>query len=149
MRNPTRIATILAGVLLALVAVFPRGDTQAQTQGVDMRLVPEAASIPSGGSIDLTIEVVPNGQQLNGIDICIGFPADFLQVVDAEPDTWCMDIGQVAARITPRTRAIMAVHIYGHPVDMDPLLELAEKHDLDIIEDAAEAHGAQYLHGHN
>ena len=69
-------------------------------------------------------------------------------LVDAEPDTWCMDISQVAARITPRTRAIMAVHIYGHPVDMDPLLELAEKHDLDIIEDAAEAHGAQYLHGH-
>ncbi len=69
-------------------------------------------------------------------------------LVDADPETWCMDISQVAARITPRTRAIMAVHIYGHPVDMDPLLELAEKHDLALIEDAAEAHGAQYLRGH-
>jgi len=67
-------------------------------------------------------------------------------LVDCEPDTWCMDVGQVAARITPRTRAIMPVHIYGHPVDMEPLLKLAERHGLSIIEDAAEAHGAEY-HG--
>jgi perosamine synthetase len=66
-------------------------------------------------------------------------------LVDADRDTWCMDVSAVAARITPRTRAIMPVHIYGHPVDMDPLLELAEHHGLAIIEDAAEAHGAQYL----
>ncbi len=65
-------------------------------------------------------------------------------LVDSEPDTWCMDVSQVEARITPRTRAIMPVHIYGHPVDMDPLRELAEKHGLVIIEDAAEAHGATY-----
>jgi perosamine synthetase len=68
-------------------------------------------------------------------------------LVDADPETWCMDVSQVAARITPRTRAIMPVHIYGHPVDMDPLLDLAERHGLAIIEDAAEAHGAQYLSG--
>ena len=66
-------------------------------------------------------------------------------LVDSEPDTWCMDVSQVEAKITPRTRAIMPVHIYGHPVEMDPLLELAEKHGLAIIEDAAEAHGAEYL----
>jgi perosamine synthetase len=66
-------------------------------------------------------------------------------LVDADPATWCMDVSQVAAKITPRTRAIMPVHIYGHPVDMDPLLELARKHGLAIIEDAAEAHGARYL----
>jgi perosamine synthetase len=66
-------------------------------------------------------------------------------LVDSDPRTWCMDVDQVAARITPRTRAIMPVHIYGHPVDMDPLLDLAEKHGLAIIEDAAEAHGAEYL----
>ncbi len=68
-------------------------------------------------------------------------------LVDADPHTWCMDVGQVAAKITPRTRAIMPVHIYGHPVDMDPLLALAEKHSLAIIEDAAEVHGAEYLSG--
>jgi perosamine synthetase len=66
-------------------------------------------------------------------------------LVDADPETWCMDVAQVAARITPRTRAIMPVHIYGHPVEMDPLLELARKHGLAIVEDAAEAHAAEYL----
>jgi perosamine synthetase len=66
-------------------------------------------------------------------------------LVDSDPMTWCMDSEQVAARITPRTRVIMAVHIYGHPCDMDPLLSLAEKHELAIVEDAAEAHGAEYL----
>jgi perosamine synthetase len=66
-------------------------------------------------------------------------------LVDSEPDTWCMDVSEVEAKITPRTRAIMPVHIYGHPVEMDPVVELAEKHGLAIIEDAAEAHGAAYL----
>lgn len=63
-------------------------------------------------------------------------------LVDCDPNTWCMDIDEVAARITPRTRAIMAVHIYGHPVDMDALGALAARHGLRVIEDAAEAHGA-------
>ncbi|HBY99538.1 MAG TPA: aminotransferase DegT, partial [Chloroflexi bacterium] len=65
-------------------------------------------------------------------------------LVDSELDTWNMDVDQVAARITSRTRAIVLVHTYGHPVWMDPLWELANKHDLAIIEDAAEAHGAEY-----
>jgi perosamine synthetase len=72
---------------------------------------------------------------------CGGVPV----LVDSDPRTWCMDVSQVAANITERTRAIMPVHIYGHPVDMDPLLDLAEKHGLMIIEDAAEVHGAEYL----
>ncbi len=58
-----------------------------------------------------------------------------------------MDVDQIEARITDRTRAIMPVHIYGHPVDIDPILKLAEKYGLAVIEDAAEAHGAQYLTG--
>jgi perosamine synthetase len=65
-------------------------------------------------------------------------------LVDSNPHTWCMDVSQVEDRITPRTRAIMPVHIYGHPVDMDALYDLAQKHNLLIIEDAAEAHGAEY-----
>lgn len=65
-------------------------------------------------------------------------------LVDADPRTWCMDVDQVAAKITPRTRAIMPVHIYGHPTDMAPLWALAEQHGLAIVEDAAEAHGATY-----
>src|SRR5512136_1742445 len=66
-------------------------------------------------------------------------------LVDCEPRTWCMDVSQIEARITSRTRAIMPVHIYGHPVDMDPILALAKKYGLSVIEDAAEAHGAEYL----
>lgn len=65
-------------------------------------------------------------------------------LVDCDPETWCMDVSQVEARITPRTRAIMPVHIYGHPVDMDPIRELAQKHNLAVVEDAAEAHGGEY-----
>jgi perosamine synthetase len=68
-------------------------------------------------------------------------------LVDSDSRTWCLDVSQVEAKITPRTRAIMPVHIYGHPVDMDPLLDLAIRHNLVIIEDAAEAHGAEYLSG--
>ena len=66
-------------------------------------------------------------------------------LVDCDPRTWGIDTSQLAARITPRTRAIMPVHIYGHPVDMDPVLSLADQYGLLVIEDAAEAHGAEYL----
>ena len=62
-------------------------------------------------------------------------------LVDCEFETWNMDVSQVEARITPRTRAIMAVHIFGLPTNMTPLLELARKHGLKLIEDAAEMHG--------
>jgi perosamine synthetase len=65
-------------------------------------------------------------------------------LVDADPVTWCMDVAEVEPRITPRTRAIMAVHTYGHPVDMTRLREIAGRHSLPVIEDAAEAHGATY-----
>ena len=64
--------------------------------------------------------------------------------VDSEPRTWNLDPGQVEEKITDRTKAIMVVHIYGHPADMDPIMELAEAHGLYVIEDAAEAHGAEY-----
>ncbi len=65
-------------------------------------------------------------------------------LVDSEPVTWNMDVNQVEAKITRRTRAIIPVHTYGHPVDMDALNGIAQKHGLFVLEDAAEAHGAQY-----
>jgi perosamine synthetase len=65
-------------------------------------------------------------------------------LIDAEPDTWNMDVTQIDGKITNRTKAIMPVHIYGHPVDMDPVLKLATEYDLKVIEDAAEVHGALY-----
>lgn len=65
-------------------------------------------------------------------------------LVDAEPRSWNMDIQRIEMKITPRTKAIIPVHTYGHPVDMDSLLSLAERRDLVVIEDAAHAHGAEY-----
>lgn len=65
-------------------------------------------------------------------------------LVDSELETWNMDAEQIEKAITPRTKAIMVVHTYGHPCDMDPILRLAERHELFLLEDAAEAHGAVY-----
>jgi len=65
-------------------------------------------------------------------------------VVDSDPITWNMDVSQIEGKITPRTKAIMVVHIYGLPVDMDPVLAIADKYGLFVIEDAAEMHGQTY-----
>lgn len=65
-------------------------------------------------------------------------------LVDSDPRTWQMDAGQIEAKITPRTKAILVVHIYGHPADMDPILDIARRRSLIVIEDAAEVHGAEY-----
>ena len=64
--------------------------------------------------------------------------------VDSEPETWNLDPSLLEDLITPRTKGIIVVHLYGHPVDMDPVLALARKHGLFVVEDAAEAHGAEY-----
>lgn len=65
-------------------------------------------------------------------------------LIDCDRSTWNMDTDRIECRITPKTKAIMVVHIYGLPVDMDPVLEIARKHGLYIIEDAAEMHGQTY-----
>ncbi len=64
--------------------------------------------------------------------------------VDSEPETLNIDPTLLEKKITSRTKAIMVVHIYGHPADMDPILAVAKEHGLFVIEDAAEAHGAEY-----
>lgn len=65
-------------------------------------------------------------------------------LVDSDPITWNMDVKQIESKITSRTKAILVVHIYGLPVDMDPVLEICKKHKLFLIEDAAEMHGQTY-----
>lgn len=67
-------------------------------------------------------------------------------LADSDPAHWCIDPEDVARRVTPKTRALMPVDLYGHPADMDALGEIAAEHDLVIVEDAAEALGATY-HG--
>jgi perosamine synthetase len=65
-------------------------------------------------------------------------------LVDSDPVTWNMDVNAIESKITSRTKAILAVHIYGLPVDIDPILELCNKYNLLLIEDAAEVHGQTY-----
>ena len=62
--------------------------------------------------------------------------------VDSEPTTWNLDVDLIESQITARTRAIVPVHLFGHPVDMEAIAEIAERHDLAVIEDCAESHGA-------
>jgi dTDP-4-amino-4,6-dideoxygalactose transaminase len=64
--------------------------------------------------------------------------------VDVDPETCTMDVEQIEAAITPRTKAILPVHLYGQPADLDPIKEIAERHGLVLIEDAAQAHAATY-----
>ncbi|MFC1667217.1 DegT/DnrJ/EryC1/StrS family aminotransferase [Candidatus Omnitrophota bacterium] len=66
-------------------------------------------------------------------------------LVDCDPETYCMDVSQIESKITKRTVAIMPVHIYGHSCDMDPILDIADRYGLILIEDAAEAHGGEYF----
>jgi perosamine synthetase len=65
-------------------------------------------------------------------------------LVDADPITWNIDVNQIEAKITSKTKGILVVHIYGLPVDMDPILDLCKKYKLKLIEDAAEMHGQTY-----
>jgi perosamine synthetase len=65
-------------------------------------------------------------------------------LVDADPRTWNLDPARLADKLTPRTRAIIAVHTYGQPAEMDAIREFAARNRLAVIEDAAEAHGARY-----
>jgi len=89
--------------------------------------------IPAFTIISCALAVIRNG----------GVPV----LVDCDPVTFGLDAAQLESRITPRTRAIMPVHLYGHPLDMDPVLAIARRHKLAVIEDAAEVHGAEYFAG--
>lgn len=64
--------------------------------------------------------------------------------VDIDPDTYCIDVSRIEERITSRTKAILPVHLYGHPADIEPVTELARNYHLFVVEDACQAHGAEY-----
>jgi len=76
----------------------------------------------------------------NAVTYCGARP----RFVDIEPDTWTLDPGLIEAKITARTKAILPVHLYGHVADMDAVTEIARRHNLFVVEDAAEAHGAAF-----
>ena len=64
--------------------------------------------------------------------------------VDIDSDTYCIDVTKIEERITNKTKAILPVHLYGHPADMEPIMEIAQRHNLHVIEDACQAHSAEY-----
>lgn len=103
-----------------------------------LHLALKAAGIKQGDEVilpTLTMVACANSIAYTGAKIAL---------VDSEYDTWNMDVNLLEKKITSKTKAIMPVHIYGHPVDMDVVNEVAAKHNLYVIEDAAEAHGAEY-----
>ena len=87
--------------------------------------------------------IVPDFTMIGSVDAVLYTRATPI-FCDVDPETYNIDIDQLKNLITPKTKAIMPVHIYGHSVDMDPLLELAKKNNIAVVEDAAEAHGATY-----
>jgi perosamine synthetase len=75
---------------------------------------------------------------------CVYFTGAKPVFLDSHKDYWGVDPEKIEAKITPKTKAIILVHIYGHPCDMDPIMEIAKKHNLKVIEDCAESPGAKY-----
>jgi dTDP-4-amino-4,6-dideoxygalactose transaminase len=130
---------------------------QFENRFAELAGVPAAVAVSSGTDADvLAMAVLYDYGAQPGDEIIVPalsfvatgnavFHAGFTPVfVDIDPKTLNIDPAGIEAAITPRTRAIMPVHLMGKPADMDPILAIAEKHGLWVIEDAAEAHGAMY-----
>ena len=113
-----------------------------------------AVGVASGtAAIHLTLEALGIGPGDEVIAPANTFVATVLPVlqlgarpvlVDCDPVTAMIDLDAVAEAVTPRTKAVLPVHLYGQPADLAPLLELADKHGFDVVEDACQAHGARY-----
>ena len=105
---------------------------------VALHLALKALGIGKGDEVivpDLTFVAVANT-----VTYCNAKPV----FVDCQPEYWCIDPEKIEEAITPKTKAIILVHLYGHPCDMDAIITIAKRHNLYVIEDAAEAHGAEY-----
>jgi len=94
---------------------------------------------------------VKHGDEVIVPDITFAAPANMVIAVGAKPvfvdvnkEYWCIEPSEIRRKITPRTKAIIVVHLYGHPAKMDEIMEIAEDNDLYVIEDCAEAHGAKF-----
>lgn len=89
-------------------------------------------------------EVITVANTFMATALAISFTGATPVLVDIDPDTYTLDASLLESVVTARTKAIIPVHLYGQPADMDPILELAEQHGLVVIEDACQAHGATY-----
>jgi len=104
-----------------------------------LELAVEVCNFPKGGEIILpSFTIISCAQAIvkSGLRPVL---------VDCDPQTYCMDVSEIEDKITDRTVAIMPTHIYGHACNMDPILDIAKKRNLMVIEDAAEVHGAEYF----
>ena len=105
---------------------------------VALHLALKALGIGKGDEVivpDLTFVAVANS-----VTYCNAKPV----FADSHPDYWCIDPEKIEEKITPKSKAIIPVHLYGHPCDIDAIMDIAKEHNLYIVEDAAEAHGAEY-----
>jgi len=105
---------------------------------VSIHLALEALGIGPGNEV-----IVPDFTMIASVNSILYTGAKPV-FVDADIETWCIDTKLIEEKVTKKTKAIMPVHIYGHPCDMGPIQKLAKKYSLSIVEDAAEAHGALY-----
>jgi dTDP-4-amino-4,6-dideoxygalactose transaminase len=106
------------------------------TDGLEIAL--EALSLPPGSEV-----IVPANSFIASAE-AVTRSGHRVVFCDIDPETYTLSPSDAAARITPATAAILAVHLYGHPCDMDPILEISRRHGLRVIEDCAQAHGAAY-----
>ena len=106
------------------------------TSGLNVGLL--AAGVGAGD------EVITGAMTFTATAAAISYTGAKPVFVDVDPTSYTMDPAEIEARITPRTRAILPVHLYGQAADMTPIMEIAERHGLVVIEDAAQAHLARY-----
>jgi len=89
-------------------------------------------------------EVIIPALSMSAVSFSVSYVGGKAILVDSETDTWNIDVNAVEKKITSKTKAIIAPHLYGHPIEIDILLDIANKYNLPVVEDAAEAHGAEY-----
>jgi dTDP-4-amino-4,6-dideoxygalactose transaminase len=97
-----------------------------------------------GAGVEAGDEVIVSGYSWGQTAACILQQNAVPMYADIDPETYTLTAESIAERITPQTEAIVVVHIYGHPADMDPIVDLADEHDLTVVEDCAQATGATY-----
>jgi perosamine synthetase len=127
---------------------------ELETRWADFIGVRHAIAVSNGTVAEMCIfaglglgpgdEVITVGHTFNATVSSIMYTGATPVFVDIDPETYDIDPDQVAAAITPRTKAICPVHLFGLPADMDALVELAQRHGIALVEDACQAHGAQY-----
>jgi dTDP-4-amino-4,6-dideoxygalactose transaminase len=154
-------ATLVNDIQAAITAVLERGDF---ILGQEVGLFEQefaaycearhAVAVSSGtAALELTLralgiglghEVITAANTFIATTLAISYTGARPVLVDVDPQTYNIDVRQIEQVLTARSRAIMPVHLYGQPADMDPILEIAKRHGLAVIEDACQAHGAQY-----